>query len=447
MNPRLYAAAVILAGYAAALFVNWPGHLEFDSIRQLLEGRRSVYSNWHPAIMSWMLGVFDAVVPGGALFVVFDATIAFGALLSVLWLVKRPSWWAVPAALICVALPQLFLFQAIVWKDMLFADALVAGFVCLAHAVNHWRHPRSRWASLAASAVLTALAALSRQNGVLVLPCAGLALIAATAQAATWRRSLAYGAGLLFACAALAFVVDAALQLRAARIYAPIQQLEELQLYDIGGMLKRQPHIPLRILDKEIPPLAQALRRDGPRLYAPIGHDRLTDDAAIRRWIPASAPLVNRQWRALLWSHPGAYLAVRMEDFRWLFLSRHTKECLTFVVGVITIPADLKAARLPFRYDERDEWLNESYASPMLGTPVFSHPAFATIALISLTILLWRRRPADIAIAGLLIAAMLFALSFFVISVACQYRYLYALDLSAVVAALYLITDFRSASG
>src|SRR5689334_12898261 len=95
-NPRGWAAVIILAGYAAALIVNWPGHLEFDSIRQLLEGRREVYSNWHPAIMSWMLGVFDAVVPGGALFVLFDATLAFGALLSLLWLVEKPSWWAVP---------------------------------------------------------------------------------------------------------------------------------------------------------------------------------------------------------------------------------------------------------------------------------------------------------------------------------------------------------------
>jgi hypothetical protein len=38
---------------------------------------------------------------------------------------------------------------------------------------------------------------------------------------------------------------------------------------------------------------------------------------------------------------------------------------------------------------------------------------------------------------------MLFTLSFFVISVACQYRYLYALDFSAIASVLYLLADFR----
>src|SRR5206468_5904504 len=107
------------------------------------------------------------------------------------------------------------------------------------------------------------------------------------------------------------------------------------------------------------------LRKDGPRLYTPIGHDRLTDDPAIRGWIRTSAASVNRQWRALIRSHPRAYLAVRAENFRWLFLP-HPRECLTFAVGVITIPADLKAAHLPFRYDARDEWLNDNYATPLL---------------------------------------------------------------------------------
>jgi hypothetical protein len=441
-NPRLFAAAIILAGYAACLIVNWPGHLEFDSIRQLLEGRHGVYSNWHPAIMSWMLGAFDAIVPGGALFIIFDATLAFGALLAVLWLVERPSWWAVPAALVIVALPQLFLFQAIVWKDVLFAGSLIAGFVCLAHAVNRWEHPRARWIWLVASVVLIALATLSRQNGPLILPCAALAFAAATAQLSGWRRALAYGAGFLLASAALAFGVNAGLQLRAAREYAPVQQLEELQLYDIGGMLKREPRMPLAILERERPALAEALRKDGAPLYTPIGHDRLTDDPAIRRWIKTSASPVYWQWGMLIFSHPGQYLAVRADNFRWLFFP-HPRECLTFAVGVLTIPADLKAAKLARRYDARDQWLNDNYASPLLGTPAYSHPFFAIVGIVCLLALLWRRGPADLVMAGLLVAAFLFALSFFVISVACQYRYLYALDLSVIASTLYLLAGFR----
>src|SRR5471032_1258802 len=145
LRPRVVAAAIVLAGYAAMLAVNLPGHLEFDSIRQLLEGRRGVYSNWHPPIMSWMLGIADAISPGAVAFVVFDATLAFGSILSLLWLAPRPSWPSVAVAMLSVSLPQLFLFQAIVLKDMLFADACLAGLVCLAHAAANWKRPRWRY--------------------------------------------------------------------------------------------------------------------------------------------------------------------------------------------------------------------------------------------------------------------------------------------------------------
>jgi hypothetical protein len=169
----------------------------------------------------------------------------------------------------------------------------------------------------------------------------------------------------------------------------------------------------------------------------------LTGDPEISRWIPSSVSAVGRQWRALIVAHPGTYLAVRAKDFGWLFLSQHLHECLTFAVGVISLPADLKAARLQFRYDDRDAWLNDSYATPLMETPAFSHPFFAAIGLIGLTVLLRRRRPADFAMAGLLLAAILYTLSYFFVSIACQYRYLYALDLSAIASAFYLLAGLR----
>ena len=60
-----------------------------------------------------------------------------------------------------------------------------------------------------------------------------------------------------------------------------------------------------------------------------------------------------------------------------------------------------------------------------------------------LILLLRRRRPADIAMAGMLGGALACTASFFFISIACDYRYLYALDLSALLAAFYLSLDWR----
>ena len=45
---------------------------------------------------------------------------------------------------------------------------------------------------------------------------------------------------------------------------------------------------------------------------------------------------------------------------------------------------------------------------------------------------------ADLAVAGLLAGALLFTLTFVIISIACDYRYLLFLDLSAMAAALHI---------
>ena len=78
-----------------------------------------------------------------------------------------------------------------------------------------------------------------------------------------------------------------------------------------------------------------------------------------------------------------------------------------------------------------------------MDTPALSHLAFAAIALLVGVALLVRRDPADLAMAGLMAGALGFAASFFVISIACDYRYLYLLDLSAITGLLYLAIDPR----
>ena len=60
------------------------------------------------------------------------------------------------------------------------------------------------------------------------------------------------------------------------------------------------------------------------------------------------------------------------------------------------------------------------------------------IAIAVMTILAWRRAPGDLAVAAMLGAAGLYTASFFVISVACDYRYLYFLDVAAMAGTLYL---------
>ena len=443
-SPRAIAAAILALGGAAAYGVNFPGALSYDSYVQLLEGREGSYSNWHPPIMSWMLGISDALRPGAAYFVLFDTLLAFAALASLFWLTRRVSWLAVAAAAIVVCLPQLFLYQALVWKDVLFADATLVGFVCLAHAAVRWNGKTVRFALIGGAALSVVLATLTRQNGAIVLLCAAVTIGVIAAHADKRRRSgIIYGAAFLAAGAVAAYSVDAALQLRSDGEQSRVYQFKLLQLYDTVGMVRAQPGLPLTVLDKDSPALAKAIRSDGVRRFTPEQNDTLAGSVPLTKALnDTSAAVLLHQWLELVRRHPAAYLALRAELFRWVFAAPDAWRCHPYFVGEDGDPADMAALGMRPRFDRRDAMLNR-YAKAFVGTPVFAHPVFALVALAALILLLRRRRPADLAMAGLLAAALLFALSFFAISIACDYRYLYVLDLSAIAAALYLLADWR----
>ncbi len=89
----------------------------------------------------------------------------------------------------------------------------------------------------------------------------------------------------------------------------------------------------------------------------------------------------------------------------------------------------------------------ETYALGFAGTPVYSHAAYGALGLVLLVILLRRRRAPDIAVAAMLAAALAFAMSFAVISIACDYRYLYDLDLAVIAAALYAAATWQAGVG
>ena len=62
--------------------------------------------------------------------------------------------------------------------------------------------------------------------------------------------------------------------------------------------------------------------------------------------------------------------------------------------------------------------------------------------MIAIVMLLLRRSDTDIAIAGMLASYLVFALTYFFISLACDYRYLYGLDLSAMLGWFYMALEW-----
>ena len=61
-----------LAGFVFSLAANLPGHLSFDSVVELLEGRTAAVCRMASACHVVALGVRDAILPGTALFATAD---------------------------------------------------------------------------------------------------------------------------------------------------------------------------------------------------------------------------------------------------------------------------------------------------------------------------------------------------------------------------------------
>lgn len=506
--------ALITIGFVLCLAINLPGHLSFDSVVQLFEGRTGVYGNWHPPLMSWLLGAFDRLVPGTSLFVILNAAILFGSLAALSWLqaargsaaapsvahsvratlgtlpLPRPasrggkaaaqvidfpppftrevdsggratedrgsaspksygvSWAATVVIAFLILTPQFLLYQGIVWKDVLFADTSIGGFVCLALAGEFWPRTGWRFALATKGIVLLVVAALVRQNGGVVLP-AGAAALAWFAWTQTgprkFRASATYGLGALAIAALLVVAIHSALALRIAGDSSPTVQFRLLQFYDLIGALKAEPSLALPYFHDDDPDLEHLMRTDGTALYTPQRNDTLANSARLQKaYFDSPDETISEEWHDLIVQHPGLYLRIRADVFRWVFLTPELAACRPIYTGISGPPDMLRTLRLKPRVDARDSALG-SYSARFMGTPIFSHLFYAVFALCLLAVLFARRRSADIALAFLLIAAFAFTTSFFVISIACDYRYLYMLDLATMVAAFHVALDWRSA--
>jgi hypothetical protein len=355
-------------------------------------------------------------------------------MLGLVWLSPRQGWSKAILAAAIVLTPLWLLYQGEVWKDVLFADAAIAGFAALAAAASHWQR-RAPWLVLAA--LLLGLAAAARQNGVVLLPVAALALGLAARRSGA--RGWLYGLGLLLAALALAAGASLALAARSDGGDGAAAQMRLGQSYDLAGALARDPSLALPVLAAQDKALERVLRDRGPALYSPLRNDPFAADPAVNAALSgAPAGVIAAQWRALVLDHPLLYAQVRLAVFWRVLRTPGALDCRFVTVGVTGPPALLHRLGLAAGVRPQDRAL-AGYARLFVGTPVFSHLAWGALALLLLVLLAWRGTPADLAVAGLLAGALLFTLTFVIISIACDYRYLVFLDLAAMAAALQAI--------
>jgi hypothetical protein len=446
---------VACLGAVASVLANWPGHFEPDSVWQLAQGRTGVFDDWHPPVMAWILGLCDRILTGARLYIILTTGSFFGALVAFMALRPRPATLSVVLLAVIAASPLALIYQGIVLKDILFADASVAGFAALAWTARMWRHRAARGALIALTVAFFALASLTRQTGIVVAGCGALALgwlafrsarqHAVAPGPAAFRFGVA-AAACLAVVGVLAGVAMGWLELHGNHWPETRAELTAMQIYDLAGAARREPGVRLDVLHEHAPALEVFVRHSAAGAYTPARMDPLRDAPGAPDYLYYGGPAPGAQWRALITSSPWLYLAVRAEVFRWVFLTPDIQQCAPILVGVDADDArQLEDAGLSRRDTDKDDQ-DSDYAERFLNTPVFSHPFYAVLALVLLAWAVWDlRRGTDevIAIIAMLVAAFGFTASFLLVGVACDFRYLYFLDVAAMAALAHRVAGWR----
>jgi len=435
--------AVLGVGLLLTLTVGLPGHLSTDSVIQLAEGRAGIQRSFNPPFMSWFLGLLDSVLSGTALYLLCSAGLLFGALSLLTRLSPRAHWIAVPVAIGLVLTPQLLVYQGLVWKDVFFANTAIAAFALVALAVQFDRSRLVRWSAWTGALVLFVIAALVRQNGILALVFAALAVGFIDMRRQT-RRPLLSGLKVAGAILGAGFGLLVAATLVLGVVIPqenPASKTAGFRIimhYDLVGVLARDPQIPLPAIEAYQPASATVLRSVADDVYSPERVDRLSDVEAVGPALWSLPNTVMRDtWLGLVRENFPLYLRHRLAVFGQVFMTPKLSACLPVHTGVQGPESVLVELNMPARQDDRDYQL-ANYASRFFGTPIFSHVFFALLSLTVCAVLIIRRSDLDLVVLGLQISGLAFAGSFFLISLACDYRYLYFLDLSSMVGILYV---------
>lgn len=430
--------AILPGGLLLTLALNLPGQMSYDSIVQLADGRSGLYHTWHPPIMAWLLGLGDWFVPGTALYVTGVATLIFAAFaLSIS--VRREVSWAAPvvALLICLS-PLMLMDQGVVWKDILFADVSVGGFLLLSVAARVACEGWSRRLLAAGATALFALAALTRQNGLIIalFGMGALGFIAwrtrpqAPARPRLLRSVIVAGAGLavILACTVAATL---ALSARAEDDAGSAGQLRLLKIYDLVGAAKRYPALDLAPLE----PAFAAQVRAATAVYTPQRLDAVGVAPGVPQAVEDGAPGLDAAWRGLILHHPIVWLRQRLDVFHWMIAPPDVSLCLPVYTGVDG-PLDVMA-QLKLKPTWRGQDLRLArYAELFEPTPLYIHAVWAVVAVGLAAWLARTGRGEDTVLAVMLAATLAFTASFLLIGVACDHRYLYALDLATMAALL-----------
>jgi hypothetical protein len=400
VKPR----TILTLGFAAFAVYAFPGYMGWDSMTQLAQARRHVYSDDHPPAMAVLWRVLEVFVHGPLLMWLVGA-IPFVLGVYYLLQTRLPARAAAIATVAVLWFPPVGTVVAAIYKDTTMAAFLMAAVPLLVARRN------------AVGLLLVVAATAMRWNAIAAtLPIVVLLYHHGSLAGA---RRYAAAAGAWLAVTAIAMLLNTVLADEHKRYWYKTQALMDIADTVANARDYSDAELADELAGVDVIPhdhVQDAFRR----IYKPVDFrhlDRGDTQIFVAPETDAGRDAVARAWKRVIADNPGAYLHYRWDNFVMLLRLDHAVYNNAPITSVLRFHEDYDYLGHDLEPGRVQGWLLEGNRL-ISRTPVFDPYVYVALALV----LLWLARRDRVA-SALLLSGLAYEAAWFVLAPTADYRY------------------------
>lgn len=187
----------------------YPGSMTWDSLEQLRQARTGDYNDWHPPVMALIWSLFLYIKDGPGAMLVFHISMLWAAAILFYRLSVRQKWPYAILFLLIPILPWVMNFEFVIWKDVGMAYSWGLGVaICL------YYRPRDGFPLVAAIGVifLFVYGALARSNSLAAVPFLFLFFLVCFYKEVSIKTAVMVMVGSLVLCVSASLALNSFLQ-------------------------------------------------------------------------------------------------------------------------------------------------------------------------------------------------------------------------------------------
>lgn len=434
-HSRQFKFTITLVVFLAVcvLILHYPGQASFDTIVQLQNGLSHIYNSNQPPAMSFILA--SLTLPGTLVL----STLLFSlSVVRLLYLIPGNYQRQHIAVIFLFCFPISLIYIGIVWKDVLFAHAALLGLLLL---LPGGKQPH--WKTLALSAAVLALGTSVRQQGVIIVLVVVLYLLFASGMSASrfrrWKVVALWVTVYVLCSGGIKLAVDASGD--TSKSVAFVGPFQQLALFDLGGIAYHNPDLSFPSLEKSAPDVKQGHQPTREKILAAIANynperqDYMWESLEKTNIIFPHEALFN-DWLTRILEYPGTYFAHRLDVLSWILGCHDTTKCLPYHLGISSQPEQMVTEiGIESGMSDRTKML-ESLGN--LTMFLFRPVIYLILSLAVVGFLIkrdWRQHSLIITIQ---IAGLIYAATYLLVGIACDFRYTYFSTLTALFGLAYV---------